>query len=284
MTKSEIRVSASLFALSIVLVLVIVGARMGDGNMDDAGSKDDGKPNIIVIYTDDMNFDGIGAFGGDVLTPHMDQLAKEGVRFNRYYASAPVCTPSRYGLLTGRYSSRAEVLQEEYETTEPAFIRWNTHITSGERTIAHILEEHGYRTGMVGKYHNIPNEDMQDDCTRLGNADDPRVKECMEENYTMLKDSIQSRSGFGDVSSLYANNLHALGIPDKMQHHNMEWVTQGALDFIEGGKSNPFFSLFVYNHSACSITGCVYESRPADYPQGDARLGTGCATQSAERI
>ena len=241
MVKNGVKKLVLLFALSIVFVLSIIGVGIRDGSKADGGSNVDSKPNIIVIYTDDMNFEGLGSFGGNVLTPHMDRLAREGVRFNRYYASAPVCTPSRYGLLTGRYSSRAEVLQEKYETDEPAFIRWNTHIMSGERTIAHILGEHGYRTGMVGKYHNIPNEDMQEDCTRLGGADDPRVKECMKENYAMLKDSIKSRSGLGEVASLYPNNLHALGIPEKLQHHNMEWVTQGALDFIEGNKDNPFF-------------------------------------------
>ena len=67
-------------------------------------------PNIIVIFTDDQGSVDAGCYGtSDIQTPHIDSLAKRGIRFTQFYAAAPVCSPSRAGLLTGRYPLRAGV-------------------------------------------------------------------------------------------------------------------------------------------------------------------------------
>ena len=64
----------------------------------------DRQPNVIVIFTDDQGSVDLNCYGAkDLTTPHMDSLAKRGVRFTQFYAAAPVCSPSRAGLLTGRY-------------------------------------------------------------------------------------------------------------------------------------------------------------------------------------
>src|SRR3954451_20937872 len=68
----------------------------------------DRKPNVIFILTDDQNHDTIGCFGAKVLTPQIDRLASEGVKFTRAYAVTGICTPSRYSCLTGQYASRCE--------------------------------------------------------------------------------------------------------------------------------------------------------------------------------
>ena len=66
------------------------------------------KPNVIIIYTDDQGSVDLNCYGSkDLVTPNMDKLAKRGVRFTQFYAAAPVCSPSRVGLLTGRYPVRA---------------------------------------------------------------------------------------------------------------------------------------------------------------------------------
>lgn len=199
------------------------------------------RPNIIVIYTDDMNMEDLGAFGGEVLTPNIDALVAEGAKLVNYYAAAPVCTPSRYGLLTGRYASRSLALQVDYPATGPAFLRWNTHILPGDQTVAHILKAQGYVTGMVGKYHNIDNEAMQEYCDELDGESNPDVMRCIQKNYIMLQDHIKRITGFEYAESLYANNLHALGLPKALRFHNMEWVTQGALNFLEQHRSEPYF-------------------------------------------
>lgn len=200
------------------------------------------KPNVIVIYTDDMNFKDASAFGGEhVLTPTIDRLAHEGAKLNRYYASSPVCTPSRYNVLTGRYASYSSTLMDRYPTSEPAFLRWNTHIEEREMTIAEMLKDSGYVTGFVGKYHNYENElvqlqnDLHDDPTT------PRVAARISQNYQTIKSQIQQLTGFDYMESVYYNNLHAMALPSVMQQHNQEWITQSALEFIEQNKGTPFY-------------------------------------------
>jgi arylsulfatase A-like enzyme len=210
----------------------------------DSNNKPDEKPNVIVIFTDDMNFEDIGALGGNVLTPTIDHLMNEGIYFTHFYDCSAVCSPSRYNLLTGRYASRSKALLDQYPTSDPAFLRWNVDIDKGERTIAHVMKENGYYTGMVGKYHNLQNEQLQDQMPEDADAGDPEIQKRINTNYTMLKELVQETSGFDYLENVYINNLHALALPKTMQHHNMEWVTQGALDFIEKADDNPFFLYF----------------------------------------
>ena len=149
-------------------------------------------PNIIIIYTDDMNFQDIGALGGKVLTPTIDSLMNQGIYFSNYYASSAVCSPSRYNMLTGRYASRSRALLDQFPITDPAFLRWNVDIDEGERTIAHVMKEKGYFTGMVGKYHNMQNEDIQDHIPSDANPDDPLIQARINANYAMLRDMVQT--------------------------------------------------------------------------------------------
>ena len=86
----------------LCIVAVFFGAHIVHTN---GYAKDDSRPNFIVIYVDDMDLKDIAAYGGRVLTPNLDALAASGARFNRYYATSPVCSPSRYSLFTGRYAS-----------------------------------------------------------------------------------------------------------------------------------------------------------------------------------
>ncbi len=104
-------------------------------------------PNIVVIYLDDLGYGDMGAYGATSLpTPHMDALAREGLRFTNAYASSATCTPSRYALLTGVYPWRnksAKILPG----TAPLII------DTAQATIPKMLRSKGYRTGVVGKWH-----------------------------------------------------------------------------------------------------------------------------------
>jgi arylsulfatase A-like enzyme len=196
------------------------------------------KPNIIVIYTDDQNLIDLGCFGGNVLTPNIDSFAKEGVKFTQFHVSSPVCTPSRYSMLTGRYADRSKFLLEKYPTDQPAFIRWNTFIEDGDQTLAHVLRENGYFTGIVGKWHLGPDWEVDG---KDQDPNDPNVKDLISYSYNLFRNYILKVSGFDYAESIYGNNMHAIGIPKSMQYHNMEWVTNGALNFIDLNKDNPFF-------------------------------------------
>ncbi len=201
-------------------------------------------PNVILIYTDDQEFDQLGCYGGHVLTPNIDRLATEGARLTQYHVNSPVCTPSRYCVLTGRYAGRCQYLEQQYPTDDPAFIRWNTFITRGEKTIAHLLKRNGYRTGIAGKYHLFGNESRQPDLPLDADPNHPDVKQTLRKNYENACQHIRETAGFDETASIYANNLHAIGVPEELRYHNMEWVTQGALNFIDHHQNKPFFLYF----------------------------------------
>src|SRR5690606_15391767 len=65
------------------------------------------KPNVVIIYADDLGYGDLSCYGGDIPTPHIDELAENGIRFADFYVAAPVCTPSRFALLTGIYPHRS---------------------------------------------------------------------------------------------------------------------------------------------------------------------------------
>ncbi len=118
-------------------------------------------PNIIFFIADDMYpemFNALPQGAGKNLTPNLDRLAEEGVLMLNQYVTSPVCTPSRFSCLTGRYASRAtnDSFLRFTETNEgQTVIQWNTQLTGQEKTLPHYLREAGYSTGMVGKNHVI---------------------------------------------------------------------------------------------------------------------------------
>ncbi|MEQ9287615.1 MAG: arylsulfatase [Cyclobacteriaceae bacterium] len=106
-------------------------------------------PNIIIIYTDDQGSGDMSALNPDAKfrTPNMDRIANEGVVFTDGHSSDAVCTPSRYSLLTGRYSWRTSLKKGVLGADGPCLIE------KGRMTIASLLKANGYNTAMVGKWH-----------------------------------------------------------------------------------------------------------------------------------
>jgi arylsulfatase A-like enzyme len=197
------------------------------------------KPNILFILTDDQNRDTLGCFGGKVLTPTLDKLCAEGVKFTRAYASSSVCTPSRYTCMTGQYASRCTTGQflKICPPGTPSNVGFNVQVEPGSWNVARVLREHGYWTGFVGKWHTgtppllpIPAD---------ANLRDPEVARKLAENQRRLCDYIR-RAGFDYAASVYRGNLadHKL---NALKYHNMEWVTKGALDFLEQAGDSPSF-------------------------------------------
>ncbi len=108
------------------------------------------KPNILVIYADDLGYGDVQCYNperGRILTPHIDQLASEGMRFTDGHSSSAACSPSRYALLTGRY---------HWRTTLQAGIVgvWAKPLIAPDRlTIAGLAKQAGYSTACIGKWH-----------------------------------------------------------------------------------------------------------------------------------
>ena len=110
------------------------------------------RPNIVLIFSDDQGVNDVGCYGSEIPTPHIDRIAQQGIKFNQWYSASAICTPSRFGLLTGRNPSRSKhqllsalmFMADEHKSTG---------IQPGETTIATVLRGAGYDTGLIGKWH-----------------------------------------------------------------------------------------------------------------------------------
>ena len=110
-------------------------------------------PNFIVIFCDDLGYGDLGCYGSEKnRTPHLDQLAKEGMRFTDFYSSSPVCTPSRASLLTGCYPRRIG-MHEDFTGHWVLIPRSRRGLAADELTLAEALKPKGYATACIGKWH-----------------------------------------------------------------------------------------------------------------------------------
>jgi arylsulfatase A len=130
-----------IFRQLIGLALVLMAAAP-------ASAKDPARPNIVIILADDLGYGDIGAYGQSrIKTPHIDRLARQGVRLTDFYAAANICTPSRAGLLTGRYPIRTTLGHEVIQAKD------SNGLPLEEVTLAEALKPAGYTNGLVGKWH-----------------------------------------------------------------------------------------------------------------------------------
>ena len=131
---------------TVLVVLLLIGCKSKEEKVVTADDNAK-KPNIVFIYMDDLGYGDMSAYGAtEISTPNMDALANGGVRFTNGYASSATCTPSRYAILTGRYPWRnkdAKILPG----TAPLII------DTAQMTVPRMLQEEGYATGIVGKWH-----------------------------------------------------------------------------------------------------------------------------------
>jgi len=110
-----------------------------------------GQPNVLLIVGDDMGYADVGFHGGtEIPTPHLDSLAASGIRFTNGYVSGPYCSPTRAGLLTGRYQQR---FGHEFNPRDEGAGNSGHGLPLSEITIANRFKTAGYATGLVGKWH-----------------------------------------------------------------------------------------------------------------------------------
>lgn len=212
------------------------------------------KPNVIVILTDDQGFGDLGFYGNPhVKTPTLDNFAKESVRFDQFIVS-PVCTPTRAALMTGRYPLRTGV-RDTY--------RGGAIMNTGEVTIAEMLKQIGYKTGMVGKWHlgdNYPSrpQDQGFDFTLRhlsGGIGQPGDWPNTAKRDSSYFNPILWKNGQLFQSSGYCTDV----------------FTDVAVDFIEKNKKQPFFLYLAYNapHAPLQVPQEYYDR----YKDIDPSLG-----------
>ncbi len=205
------------------------------------------RPNIIFILTDDQSNEELGYLGGKALTPNLDRMAREGVRFNRNYVASSVCSPSRYTCMSGQFASRCEIPFFTDQATAEGVRRvlWNLGFTPDQPIIPKVLRSHGYRTGFVGKWH-INGVGKPFKMPPPGSdPTDPEIAKLLKFNHESICEDIR-KFGFDFVDSAYRGNLHddKLLVNTGMDEHNMEWMTEAALRFIEQSKDGPFYLYF----------------------------------------
>lgn len=132
----------------------------------------EGAPNVVIILADDCTYRDIGCYGGQAKTPHIDQLAQAGMKFNRCFQAAPMCSPTRHNLYTGVYPFKSGAYPN------------HTFVRPGIKSIAHFLKDEGYRVALSGKQHIGPKRAFPFEFSGKKNPDldaiDQLFKECQE--------------------------------------------------------------------------------------------------------
>ncbi|WP_375586281.1 sulfatase-like hydrolase/transferase [Cyclobacterium xiamenense] len=181
-------------------------------------------PNIILILADDLGYADLSAYGGKVNTPNIDQLAKEGIRFTDFHSNGANCSPTRASLLTGRYQQRIGIVGALGENS----LGLGAPEAKNEITIAHYLNQKGYKSGFIGKWH-------------LGyNKEQSPLNFGFDEFRGMLHGAVDYHSHvntFGRLDWWHNDKLV------REEGYVTHLVTNHAMEFIEANKNGPFFLL-----------------------------------------
>jgi arylsulfatase A len=200
-------------AVALAMAVCITGGLPGRASV---AAQEHGLPNFIVIMADDLGYGDLGAYGATLIsTPHLDRMSREGIKLDSFYASANTCTPSRGGLLTGRYPIRLDLVNDVARPTN------DIGLSPDEITIGGALQGLGYRTALIGKWH-------------LGHQ----------------PERSPLRNGFDRFYGLlHSNDMHPLELYDDElviedpvnQATLTERYTAEAISFIEANQGQPFF-------------------------------------------
>jgi arylsulfatase len=150
------------------------------------------KPNFIVILSDDMGFSDLGCYGGEIGTPHLDGLARNGLRYTQFYNTARCC-PTRASLLTGLYPHQAGIGHMMEDKGLPGY---QGNLNTNCRTIAEVLKPNGYRSYALGKWH----------VTRHAGAEGPKQNWPLQRGFDRFYGTIHGAGSFYDPSSLVRDN------------------------------------------------------------------------------
>jgi arylsulfatase A-like enzyme len=217
-----------------------------------------GKPNIIFIITDDQSWDTLGFMGGEVHTPRLDRMAKEGMYLTDFNVTSTVCSPTRYSFMTGRYAGNCTgpLFMSEHPPGDQTQIENIGELEADRWNLARVLQQHGYKTGFVGKSHLIHHDWLSEGSgnekswkeaglelyARDADPRDPAVNAKMQRNHRKWCEAMKPY-GFDYVDGYYAANLREL-FNESLNVHNLDWTVSKALTFLDRYKEEPFFLYF----------------------------------------
>jgi len=144
-------------------LLYLLGAAVVTTACTSAENKEQDKPNIIFILSDDMGVGDLSTYGGQFLpTPHLDEMAKEGIQFTRYYSASPISSPSRAGLLTGKHPANWNITSYLQTRAGNKEAEMADYLTVSAPTLPRALKAEGYKTAHFGKWHLGGGRDVHD--------------------------------------------------------------------------------------------------------------------------
>lgn len=200
------------------------------------------RPNVVFVLADDLGWAELGCYGNRFNeTPNLDRLAGGGMRFTQAYASAPVCSPYRASLLTGQYPARVGIV--DYLRPNSANALSTDHVTLPE-----LLQQHGYATGMIGKWH------------LTGYTFHGAEHEVKPRQHGFAWDFAREVKGVGNGANFWpyvfrTQPIRWLDIPDNRLGQNeylVDRMNLAAVDYIEGHKDRPFF-LYLSHYATHTI-------------------------------
>ena len=183
------------------------------------------QPNIVVILADDLGYGDLGSYGGKIPTPHLDRMAKEGLRLTDFHSNGSVCSPSRAALMTGRYQHRSGV--DGVVTADPENAAYQFGLDPEKETVlSQTMSSAGYQTGLFGKWH-------------LGYL----------EKFHPMNYSFDRFVGFLSGNIDYLSHYDRMETFDwwhdreltKEEGYATQLITKHAVDFITKNKDEPFF-------------------------------------------
>ena len=242
----------------LLLILIYISCCIGCSFQKEPPSP----PNIILILADDLGYGDLGCYGQKIIeTPNIDQLAETGMRFTQHYTAAPVCAPARYMLLTGKHSGHAYIRGNDEWASRGAvwnydsmfldpYLEGQRPLPESEVTLASVLKQKGYKTGIVGKWglggpmtNSTPNDKGFDffygyNCQRQAHTYYPLHLWKNKDKVLLNNENVAPRTPLeedADRNDPNSYNKYTLSeyTPDLMQ--------QEVLTFLEQNTDEPFF-------------------------------------------
>lgn len=209
-----------------------------------AAPRDNRLPNIVIIFTDDQGYADVGVFGAKgFTTPNLDRMAAEGCIFRNFHVAQPICSASRAALLTGCYPNRIGI----HGALGP---RSKAGLSDGEMTLAQLLKQRGYATGIFGKWHLgdspqfLPTRHGFDEYFGLPYSNDmwPLHPELVN-----LPPDAPARNRYPDLPMYDGDRVAIPKITHEDQNQFTTWYTERAVRFIAHHKNEPFFLYVAHN-------------------------------------